>query len=177
VCETHSGDFKLLCFMHNCRHREAPKYLKELLETRSTTRSLRNNTTLDYIIPRNTQHLYGDRSISYGPLIWNKLPCELKCIKDIKLFKRTCKTYLFKEYLLEQFYYWNFEPRLNMNWILNSLGMTSFTLSIKRSYWAVTLQIFIFVLSVDFFKIMKLLFVQFWHLWFWEKRFVKVKLF
>jgi hypothetical protein len=94
-------DFKILCLMHNCRHGEAPKYLKELLETRSTTRSFRNNTSLDYIIPRNTHHRYGDRSFSYyGPLIWNKLPYELKCIKDIKLFKRTCKTYLFKEYLL-----------------------------------------------------------------------------
>jgi hypothetical protein len=96
---------------------------------------------------------------------------------------------------------WNFGQRSNMNRFLNSLGKTTYTLSIL--FFAKTPIVKLLSIEIatfhictldniirkighrklpwtnlrkDIFEIMKLPFVQFWHLWFWG-RFLKIDLF
>ena len=42
---------------------------------------------------------YGDRAFAVcGPVLWNAMPPELKCITVYESFKSSVKTYLFKSY-------------------------------------------------------------------------------
>ena len=60
--------------------------IRNLIKTKTSRRSLRSNS-LEYMleIPRTNRVTYGDRAFSiYASKLWNKLPSELKNIKDKK---------------------------------------------------------------------------------------------
>ena len=75
----------------------APPYLSELLTVREHGRALRSSNQLLLEVPRSKFKHWGDRAFSIAaPRLWNKLPCNLRTISDLGLFKSRLKTYLFR---------------------------------------------------------------------------------
>ena len=91
--------FKVLLLVFRCVHGTAPSYLCDILKTRSITSHMRlrssNEVILKHKIPRTR---YGARAFSVcGPILWNKLPSEIKIVQSYSSFKNKLKTLLFKE--------------------------------------------------------------------------------
>ena len=88
--------YKILSLVWKTLKNQSPKYLKDLIKLRSTTRDLRNQLLLD--IPYNyNQNNMADRSFSRNaPKLWNPLPINVKSQKSLEGFKRQLKTHLFK---------------------------------------------------------------------------------
>jgi exonuclease III len=88
--------FKVLIFIFRCIHSTAPSYLSKLIviaQPKYETRSA-DHITLEYKTPRNN---YSERSFStYGPMLFNALPSNIREITDFDYFKSAVKTYLFK---------------------------------------------------------------------------------
>ena len=90
--------FKILLITYKALNNLAPKYIADLLQPVSHTRSLRSTTNQDLHVPRSNSVTYGDRSFSIAaPQLWNKLPDSLKCASSVECFKRALKTHIFKE--------------------------------------------------------------------------------
>ena len=90
--------YKCLTILHPCVHGMGPGIISNLIKTKSSRRLLRSNS-LEYMldIPRTNRVTYGDRAFSiHASKLWNKLPRELKNIKDKKKFKKKLKTHLYK---------------------------------------------------------------------------------
>ena len=65
-------------------------------------RSLRSSSSNLLVIPRSKLKSYGDRAFSISaPKLWNDIAETIKCSVDLKTFKRSFKTYLFKRYFKE----------------------------------------------------------------------------
>ena len=91
--------YKILCLAFKCVHGLGPSYFNEMFVQNVPQRRLRSNHTneITYIVPRNKNKTFGDRSFSFGgPYEWNNLPNELKCIENYATFKKYLKTYLFE---------------------------------------------------------------------------------
>ena len=72
-----------------CIHGLCPSYLSDTI----TFSIVRN--CVDLAVPTSNS-VYGDRAFATaGPRIWNVLPRELRAIIDVKIFKKSLKTYLF----------------------------------------------------------------------------------
>ena len=99
LCIVHQIDHKILCLIHKCLYGNVPNYLKDLLTINpGASRTLRSNSNIEMtlIIPKTTRKTFAARSFSvYGPLIWNKLPKDLRLIKVYEQFKSKIKTHLF----------------------------------------------------------------------------------
>ena len=90
--------YKCLTILHPCIHGMGQGIISNLIKTKTSRRSLRSNS-LKYMldIPMTNRITYGDRAFSvHASKLWNKLPCELKHIKDINKFKKELKTHLYK---------------------------------------------------------------------------------
>ena len=61
------------------------------------------------VIPRSRLKFYGNRAFSFcAPKLWNNLPEHIKCSPNLRTFKSSLKTHLFKHYFLKSivlFYY------------------------------------------------------------------------
>jgi len=78
---------------------DAPIYIKELLEPLNSTRTLRSSTKNLLKVPKSRTKTYGDRAFSVtGPVLWNKLPDELRHELSLNSFKSKLKTFLFKHF-------------------------------------------------------------------------------
>lgn len=76
----------------------APKYLQELLIPYRPNRSLRS-ASKGLLMEHSTKTKHGDRSYrACAPKMWNTLPEDVKCAKDMDSFKRKLKTYYFRLY-------------------------------------------------------------------------------
>ena len=91
-------DYKILLTVHNVLHREtSPGYLQEFLRLRSSARGLRSSADPWLLAIPMTKTQYGDRSLGVmAPRLWNSLPAEMRCHTDTNTFKKTLKTYLFR---------------------------------------------------------------------------------
>ena len=90
--------YKVLLLAYKCIHGLAPSYLCSLLEEYQPARSLRSSS--QYLLKEKKGRLktYGDRAFSVAaPHLWNSLPVELRSCQSIDSFKRSLKTFLFKE--------------------------------------------------------------------------------
>ena len=90
--------YKCLSILHPCVHGMGPGIISNLIKTKTSRRSLRSNS-LKYIldIPTTNRVTYGDRAfLVHASKLWNKLPSELKNIKDTNKFKKKLKTHLYK---------------------------------------------------------------------------------
>jgi hypothetical protein len=78
----------------------APAYIQELLFKRpDSSRSLRSDNQDLLVVPRSHSARYGDRNFRYaGPLLWNKLPIDIRKCKTVDDFKKKLKTLLFNAY-------------------------------------------------------------------------------
>ena len=91
-------DFKILVIVYKSLHHQAPDYLADLLQVRTTRRRLRStSSTSSTLIQHRTHHsTFADRSFScYGPKLWNKLPDCTKSAASVDIFKKLLKPHLF----------------------------------------------------------------------------------
>ena len=92
--------FKILMITLKAIHGMAPSYLSNLICIRSSSRySLRNNDTIFLERPKGVMRTtLGARSFhASAPALWNSLPAHIRTIDSLALFKKSLKTYLFKQ--------------------------------------------------------------------------------
>ena len=89
--------FKLLVIVFNCLHNRAPDYLSQLLSPYIPNRTLRSSSANMLVAPR-SNNKFGERSFYFAaPRLWNNLPINIRTSSSFYSFKRSLKTYLFKE--------------------------------------------------------------------------------
>ena len=92
--------FKLLVIAHNCLHGKAPEYLSDLLELYKPSRTLRSVDQF-LLVKHKTRNSFGDRAFANSaPFLWNNLPFNIRSIETMSTFRKSLKTHLFKEYLI-----------------------------------------------------------------------------
>jgi hypothetical protein len=91
-------EYKLCLLVHLSINGQAPDYLLELLESVADMpgrASLRSVGRCSLNVPR-TRLKMGERAFSIAaPQAWNRLPLEIKLVKDTLSFKKQLKTFLF----------------------------------------------------------------------------------
>ena len=93
----HRIELKILLLGYLCLHNIAPQYLAEMLTTHAATRSLRSSDK-QLLVPRSKLKRHGDRSFNVvSPVLWNSLPESMKSSSYVASFKRTLKTFLFRQ--------------------------------------------------------------------------------
>ena len=71
----------------------------ELLQYRKTGKSLRSETKKLLDTPKTRTTSYGDRAFSVcAPVLWNKLPDDLRYETELSTFKSKLKTHLFTKF-------------------------------------------------------------------------------
>ena len=89
--------FKIIDMTFKCVHSLAPVYLSSKLNNYYQTRNLRSTKQHLLNIPK-TNTTQGKRAFSIiAPILWNKLPNELRQLESHELFKKRLKTELFRE--------------------------------------------------------------------------------
>ncbi len=91
--------FKILMLVFKCLENTAPQYLSDLLCIRpEPARHLRGFDNRQLCIPR-SKNKYGERSfLVSAPTLWNSLPFAIRNSSSLDSFKRSLKTFLFKQY-------------------------------------------------------------------------------
>nr|XP_055058719.1 uncharacterized protein LOC129442564 [Misgurnus anguillicaudatus] len=90
-------EYKVTLLTYKCIYGDAPPYLKELLTSQNTTRSLRSVSEGLLKPPRTKLRTMGDWAFcSAAPRLWNALPDHLRIPQTVNAFKSGLKTYLFK---------------------------------------------------------------------------------
>ena len=88
--------YKLCLLVYKCCNNLAPKYLSELLPSRTSSRPIRSshsaNITEAYF--KNSQCQCSSFSLA-GPRAWNSLPTRVKTAQSLNSFKSLLNTYLF----------------------------------------------------------------------------------
>ena len=88
--------FKILLIVFKCLNDNAPYYLREKLQYRRYSRSLRSVSNMLLKEPRSYTKTYGDRAVSnMAPRLWNSLPHDLRNLSTVENFKKRLKTCLF----------------------------------------------------------------------------------
>ncbi len=97
-------DFKTLLLTYKALNGLAPDYLSVLLVRYKQDYNLRSVTDTEKCddlllkIPKTRLKCCGDRAFSAkAPRLWNVLPYKLRNAKDVEVFKKDLKTYLFKQ--------------------------------------------------------------------------------
>jgi hypothetical protein len=89
--------YKILVYVFNCLHGNAPTYLKDLIHFYQPTRSLRSENCALLVQPRVRTKTYGERRFDKSAAtLWNNLPGHLRNAKSICAFKKFLKTHLFR---------------------------------------------------------------------------------
>ena len=89
--------FKVLLIVYKSINNMAPQYLKTMFHFYRPTRTLRSSSKGLLAVKRHRTK-YGARSISrYGPVLWNKLPPDIRNVKTLAQFKSQLKTHLFQK--------------------------------------------------------------------------------
>ena len=89
-------NYKIAFLVFKCLNGLAPVYLSNLISTYKPSKTLRSSSSMMLNQVTSRYEKLGDRPFSsYAPLLWNKLPVELKRCRDINSLKRHLKTYLF----------------------------------------------------------------------------------
>ena len=90
-------DFKICLLVYKCLNNMGPSYLTDLLQRKSSLPSLRvhgDNSLLH--VPRYETANYKDRKFSFSaPMLWNKLPRNVRESNSLDIFKSRLKTHLF----------------------------------------------------------------------------------
>ena len=78
-------------------HNTAPDYLCELITPYTPERELRSSEKGLLVKKKAIGKTYGERAFSVcAPILWNKLPINLRNEDNLNSFKRLLKTYLFR---------------------------------------------------------------------------------
>ena len=91
-------EYKIILIVFKCLHGKAPAYLADRIQRYEPCRRLRSSDKNLLVEKRANLKAYGDRSFSVvAPQLWNKLPQDLRSCDSLEQFKRSLKTYLFKQ--------------------------------------------------------------------------------
>ena len=96
--------FKSSLIVHKSLHASAPPYINNLLQVSDSSGqrySLRSTNDLFSLQTKHTaksSNLEWRRFSLYAPVMWNKLPLEMRQCADTETFKSLLKTLFFKEY-------------------------------------------------------------------------------
>jgi hypothetical protein len=89
--------FKILLLTFKAIKGMAPTYLQDAIVPYRPTRALRSQNSGLLVIPRVSKITVGGRAFSYqAPVLWNKLPTQVKEADTVSTFKARLKTYLFE---------------------------------------------------------------------------------
>ena len=95
---TYPVHFRLLLLVYKSLNNQGPQYIQEYLQLHSI--SGHHPRTCDQgllKIPRTTFKTFGDRAFARsGPLLWKKLPLEIRNSQSVTIFKSKLKIHLFK---------------------------------------------------------------------------------
>ena len=92
-------DFEILLITFRALNGLAPENIRNLLKYRATPHALRSESKKLLVISRTRTTSYGDRAFSVAaPVLWNKLPDEIRFESDLSTFKRKLKTHLFVKF-------------------------------------------------------------------------------
>ena len=94
-------EYKVLCLTYQCIKGNGPDYLKETIPQYVPSRNLRSGNQSRVRLPsvnETNKSRYGGRSFeNAAPRLWNNLPDHLKESKNIKIFRKKLKTFLFSK--------------------------------------------------------------------------------
>ena len=92
-------DFKIVLLVYKALHSMAPKYITDLLSTKTNTcHQLRSDDQGLLSIPKTTAKNLGDRAFAHAaPSIWNSLAYHIRKSEFIEHFKTQLKTFLFNK--------------------------------------------------------------------------------
>ena len=89
-------DYKVIYLTWKTLNNQAPKYLRDMIKDTTHVRNMRSNNQRNLDMQRCINN-YGTRAFSViAPKLWNKLPVDIKNIKENHIFKKRLKTHLFK---------------------------------------------------------------------------------
>ncbi|XP_072039433.1 uncharacterized protein [Amphiura filiformis] len=89
-------NFKILTIIYQCVNDIAPLYLQSGIHSYTTSRHLRSSMDTTRLSIPPTIKLAGDNAFtSFGPRIWNNLPCNIREAQTLASFKKLLKTHLF----------------------------------------------------------------------------------
>ena len=90
---------KILGFVWKCLNTMAPPYLIRKLTIKINHRELRNNADNILVIPKINCITFGGRAFERAaPLLWNKLPEQIRNADTLTQFQSRLKTHLFIQY-------------------------------------------------------------------------------
>ena len=91
-------EFKILCIVFKLLYHQwsAPYYLSELISVFHPIIHTKSCSGVKLLHPKLKSKLtkaYGDRAFSnYAPVLWNRLPGDMRAIGDLNVFKQNLKT-------------------------------------------------------------------------------------
>ena len=90
-------NYKMSVFVYKCINDIAPSYLSDALERYTPARNLRSSMDRTILVQtKRTYKFIGCRSFYHlGPLVWNKLPRDIREAGSIETFKKKLKHHLF----------------------------------------------------------------------------------
>ena len=90
--------YKILLITVKALNYQAPWYISELLVPYKPSRTLRSEDQQRLCVPSPKTTKLGDRSFQKAaPLLWNKLPVDLRKVTKLNTFKSQLETLLFKQ--------------------------------------------------------------------------------
>ena len=101
--------FKGCLIVHKCIHASAPPYVNDLLQFSDLSVQRYSLRSSDDLFSLQTKHTARSTNLEwrrfslFAPVIWNKLPYEVRQCADTEAFKTLLKTLFFKEYEVTQF--------------------------------------------------------------------------
>ena len=91
--------FKTLVIIYKTLNNLAPRYLEDLIDPYTPSRTLRSSHQSYIRVPFTNSNLVKNCAFSVnGPASWNTLPEDIRFAETITIFKSKLKTYLFKEH-------------------------------------------------------------------------------
>ena len=89
--------YKILLVTYKALQGQAPGYIKDLLQFRTTGCTLRSSARDDLHVPQTKLRTYGDRAFTVAaPNPWNSLPFSLRQSPSTVLFKKQLKAHLLR---------------------------------------------------------------------------------
>ena len=90
--------FKTLMILYKALNGQAPEYLKELVQEKVNSRTLRSSSELLLNVPKYKLKTYGHMAFCVAaPTLWNSIPSHIRNSKSLTVFKKQVKTFLFKQ--------------------------------------------------------------------------------
>ena len=90
--------FRILIYVFKCLHQLAPCYLRELVHIYQPLRPLRSSSDTSTLSTRPSHKRVGNQAFSlFAPVLWNKLPADIRHLSSLSSFKSALKTFYFKQ--------------------------------------------------------------------------------